>query len=130
MGKDVSRVTRKKILVVEDDADTRELYCELLAAEAFEILQAESGKAGLDQLHASESLEAVIIDLSLPDMSGLDFVKEVRADPRWRSLKVIVISGWDNLKAKADSVGAWAHLRKPFDLAALGRVVHSLSAAS
>jgi CheY-like chemotaxis protein len=123
-------MTKKKILVVEDDADTRELYCELLEAEAFEILQAGSGKAGLDRLHSSETLDAVIIDLSLPDMSGLDFVKEVRSDPRWQGLKVIVISGWDNLKAKADSVGAWAHLRKPFDLAALGRVIHSLGSAS
>lgn len=115
-----------KVLVVEDDSDTRQLYCELLEAESISTLAAGTGQAGLAHLAGPEPIQAILLDLSLPDMTGMDFVEKLRKDPKRRDVKVIVVSGWDNLRAKAEALGVWAYLRKPFSLPSLTSLIHSL----
>jgi DNA-binding response OmpR family regulator len=56
--------------------------------------------------------------MTLPDMSGADFILKLRTLPGGSSLKVLLVSGVDDLKAKSQALGAQGALRKPFELSA------------
>ena len=100
------------ILYVEDNAGTRELFAELLAAAERRIVSVADG-AGARAALREQDVDLLMTDIELPDGSGLDVAREaLRQNP---GLPVIVCSGHD-LTDVARSLGPTAHpLRKPFD---------------
>jgi two-component system cell cycle response regulator len=105
------------IMVVEDDPDTREMYCQALESD-YRVVSAGSGQQALELL-TNEYPDMLILDVSLPDMSGLDFIKRMRAEPARQKLKVLMVSGWQDIGSMAEKAGAFGYLRKPFDLLVL-----------
>lgn len=101
-----------KILVVEDEAPIRRFVKISLEASGFHVI--ESGKA-LEGLHlaASHQPEAVIVDIGLPDMTGFDFITELR---RWYTgpLLVLTVHDQEEDKVRALDLGADDYLTKPF----------------
>ena len=81
-----------KILVVDDDADVREIVAESLAELGYGVVQAASGEEALPMLDAPDGIGLVITDVRMPGMSGLDLARQAQA--RHPSLRVIVISGY------------------------------------
>jgi CheY-like chemotaxis protein len=81
------------VLVVDDSAETCELYAEFLSA-AFRVVTATSG---LEALHKALHLRpsAVVIDLQLPDMRGEEAIRALRRDDRTRHTAVLVVSGFE-----------------------------------
>lgn len=70
----------KKILVIEDDAITRNLFLEVLEAQGFDTIGAEDGLAGIEQ--AQKHLpDLVICDIQMPDMDGYSVLTTLRQDP-------------------------------------------------
>ncbi|MBZ9607317.1 response regulator [Clostridium estertheticum] len=67
----------ERILIVEDDKDIRDILKIYLKAESFEIWEAENGKRAFEVLEDKE-LDLVILDLMLPDISGLNICKNIR----------------------------------------------------
>ena len=84
----------KRLLVVEDNDIERAAVLELLGNDDIEIVPAPSGGAALQALRA-ESFDCVVLDLRLPDMSGFELLEQVRAEPAWSQLPVVVFTGKD-----------------------------------
>ena len=108
------------VVVCEDDELTREFLCDNLTADRFEVLPAATAAAAL-RLCRYETPDLLLLDLNLPDASGLDVLREIRAteaapafDP---DLPVVVLSGRGDARERIRGLreGADDYLVKPFD---------------
>jgi DNA-binding response OmpR family regulator len=81
----------KKILIVEDDLLVANIYRNKFAGEGFRVETASDGQAGLDSLRLFQP-DAMILDLMLPKISGVDLMKKVRSDASFRQLPIFVFS--------------------------------------
>ena len=103
------------ILVVEDDASTRTALCEYLAAAGYRVRTAATGAEGLTALQGGGEVDAVLLDLVMPDMDGFELLRRHReSDGR---AAVVVLSGLSEAEnvVKAMKFGAADYLPKPFD---------------
>jgi CheY-like chemotaxis protein len=82
------------VLVVDDDADFRELARRTLEREGYSVVEAENGRVGLARLREAKP-GVVLLDLMMPEMDGFDFVAAVQADRAWRALPIVVITAKD-----------------------------------
>ena len=113
---------RIKVLLVEDDGDSRELLAELLEAD-FDVTTAPDGVAGLrafEDVHP----DVVVTDESLPGMCGTELAHEVKH--RQPKAGVILVSGYTNVDSECCDVV----LRKPIDVERLSAAVGSLGEAA
>ena len=112
-----STATDSPILVVDDDAATRELVAIGLLRSGFEVLEAASGEAALGLIE-SEAIGLVVLDLSMPGMSGIDVVRALRERPQTAALPIILLTGKGDDYALVPSLGAGAddYLKKPVRL--------------
>jgi len=107
-------VTAPRILIVEDFADSREMYMEFLTAQGFEVSGAEDGLAALRALDGAR-FDAVVLDIALPKLDGLSVLRRLRADARFATLPVLTLSaslGVDYQRI-ALAAGATVALEKP-----------------
>ena len=118
----------KTILTVDDSRTMRELLRSALEPAGFTVIQAEDGLHGLEVLGASEP-DAIITDINMPRMNGLEFIEAVRVDAAKRAIPIIVLTT-ESDTAKKDrprKAGATGWIVKPFDparlIAAINRVV-------
>jgi CheY-like chemotaxis protein len=82
----------KKILVIDDDADTV-IYLEtLLRDNGYETISASNGIAGMDKVK-SEHPELVVLDVSMPQQSGMGFYRDIKADAKLTAIPVIIVTG-------------------------------------
>lgn len=104
----------KKILVIDDDPIERRLLQAVLGkAAGFEVITAENGQLGLER--AVPTVGAVILDLQLPDMSGMDVLKKLKSSRP--ELPVLMLTGVTDLQTAvaATQAGAYNYLTKPFE---------------
>ena len=107
----------KRILVIEDDPDIVELLRYNLEKEGFIVQAAEDGEAGLRMLRGS-ACELLILDLMLPQLSGLEVCKQVRRDPALEKLPVIMLTarGEETDRVIGLELGADDYVTKPFSV--------------
>ncbi len=100
------------VLVIEDEAPIRRFLKMALSDHGYTFKEALTGREGLDKI-AMERPDLVILDLGLPDMDGLDVVKQLR---EWSPVPTIILSarGQENDKVEALDAGADDYLTKPF----------------
>jgi hypothetical protein len=80
-----------RVLVVEDDHATREVMRRNLERENWHVLEAENGRIALQLLE--ETLpDIILLDLMMPEMDGFEFLDNIRREPRWREIPVIVVT--------------------------------------
>jgi two-component system, sensor histidine kinase and response regulator len=105
-----------RLLVVDDDEANRDILRRHLERRGYEVDEASSGRDALAKV-AAHSFEAVLLDLVMPDMDGLEVLEALKNQPRWAEIPVLVISASDDLTAAADSIqkGAEDYLVKPLD---------------
>jgi CheY-like chemotaxis protein len=82
------------VIVVDDDANFRDLARRTLEREGYTVIEADNGRAGLDRLRETTP-SVVLLDLMMPEMDGFDFVASIRANATWRSLPIVVITAKD-----------------------------------
>ena len=83
---------KKKILVIDDDATLRRALSRLLSQD-FEVVAVDSGKAALAALHSRNMFDAVLCDLNMPGMNGIDVVAAIAAVDRTLAARVIIMTG-------------------------------------
>lgn len=88
-------IQRHRILVVDDEADVREVVQLNLAKEGFDVETAPDGESALKLLQEG-TLEAAIVDVMMPGMDGLELCRAIRQDPRLRSLPVLILTARDS----------------------------------
>lgn len=115
------------ILVIEDDEDVRYMLRLVLEFEGFRTSGASDGLEALKRLRAGESPSAMVLDLRLPRMSGVDFLKTVRADPDLEKIPVLVLSGDSAAEQEAFALEVADFLSKPVDMDVLVDRVSGLS---
>ncbi|MEW6671283.1 MAG: response regulator [Thermodesulfobacteriota bacterium] len=105
----------KKVLTVDDSPSVRKLVEFTLKAKGFGVNSAGNGLEALE-LMAKERFDAVILDINMPQMNGLEFLQKIRADNTFAAIPVIMLTteGQDEDKDKAISLGATAYIVKPF----------------
>lgn len=113
----------KRILVVEDDTDLRRLYRLTLTLAGYQVDDAADGLEALRRLE-SEPPALVILDLKLPDMSGLAVRQEIAAHAATRDIPIIIVTGTDIEIPDVPCV-----LRKPVSPESLVQTVRSCLAA-
>lgn len=82
------------VLVVEDNAENREMIVRQLTKAGWQVLEAENGSKAL-QVMQREQPGVILLDLMMPEMDGFEFIGELRQHPQWRSLPVIVLTAKD-----------------------------------
>jgi diguanylate cyclase (GGDEF)-like protein len=105
---------RPRVLVVDDEADAREVLAEILQPQ-WEVLSAPDGARAVE-LTRSELPDLVLMDLAMPKLDGMQALRQLRADPVTADVPVIFVSarGDDQVKARALDLGAVDYLQKPF----------------
>jgi two-component system CheB/CheR fusion protein len=103
-----------RVVVVEDNADSRDMLCALLATAGFECHAAESGASAL-ALIDEVSPDIAILDVGLPEMNGYEVARRLRANARHAGLCLIALTGYGQASDRAASraAGFDAHLVKP-----------------
>ncbi len=102
-----------RLLVIEDDATLRETLCSQLADAGFGIEQAADGREGL-YFALEYPIDLAIVDLGLPEISGLDLIREVRE--KCKTYPILILTARDRWQDKVDglSAGADEYVVKPF----------------
>jgi two-component system cell cycle response regulator len=106
--------TRVRILVVDDEPAIREYETALLSELGHEVLAAGDGAEALELARAKQP-HLVLLDIMMPELSGIEVCRQLRADPRTRDIRVIVVSAVDAKRALEESIiaGADDFLAKP-----------------
>jgi GAF domain-containing protein/CheY-like chemotaxis protein len=84
----------RPVLVVDDDAEVRQLLRRTLESEGFAIVEAENGRVALERLRG-EPPSLILLDLMMPEMDGFEFVAALRRHEGWRAIPVVVITARD-----------------------------------
>ncbi len=98
-----SRTSARRVLVVEDDERTRSLLERNLKEEGWATACAPDGRAALDMLHRHQPT-LVLLDLLMPGMDGFEFIQHLRADPGYRDVPVVVVTGKDLTDADVEQL--------------------------
>jgi CheY-like chemotaxis protein len=101
------------VLIVEDDADLRDMMAQLLALEGFRAHAAANGLEALEYLKKGDHPELILLDLMMPVMDGWEFRRRIAQDPALAPLPVVVLSALD--EPRAADVDGVAFLKKPLD---------------
>ena len=118
-GRSLPLLAGIRILVVEDDADSRDALCTVLEMAGARVLCVESVAQAMDGVYHSFDPDVVLTDYSMPDADGLDLIREFRnvPSPRAMTVPILVLTGHseEHLRARALAAGATDLLLKPFD---------------
>jgi class 3 adenylate cyclase len=104
------------ILVVDDNADNRDMLARRLRRQGYEVLTADGGQAALDTL-ARAPVDLLLLDVMMPDIDGYAVLQRVKSDPALRDVPVVMISALDEMDSvvRCIKLGADDYLGKPFD---------------
>jgi CheY-like chemotaxis protein len=119
---------RRQILIVDDYPGARYLRSRILSEAGYEVLEAGSGTEALNMARAATP-SLILLDVNLPDISGLEVCERLKQDPATASIPVIQITGaWlsENDRQQGLSSGADAYLVEPVDDVTLLRSVVNL----
>jgi two-component system chemotaxis response regulator CheY len=105
----------KKVLVVDDSDSMRQLITFTLKGAGYEVIEAIDGREGIKQLTGS-GIDMVITDLNMPNMDGIEFLKELRSNQTFKFLPVVMLTTESQvskvMEAKAAGISGW--IIKPF----------------
>ncbi len=129
-----SRAREAWILIVDDDPDITTYLASLLEDSGYAVGTCASTTAALRAMDA-RCPDVVLVDVLMPGRSGLDFLVQVRRDPRWSRVALVLMTGMDAilqedchsyLGSHGDVRGPDAVLGKPIDVAVLRRILQKL----
>jgi len=105
----------KTILTIDDSASIRQMVALTLASAGYNVLEAGNGAEGFDQA-TSHAVDAVITDLNMPVMNGIEFIRKYRSHPASKGVPIVLLTteSDEELKRQAKEAGATGWIVKPF----------------
>jgi len=105
----------KRILVVEDQTDTRQIIRDMLASTDYEITEAENGEQALAAI-AKRRPDLILMDIQLPIVDGYTATRQIKSDPALRSIPIIAVTSYAlrEEENKARAAGCDDYVPKPF----------------
>jgi len=122
-----SKAARKRILIVEDDRLSLKVLRQLLAARGYDVLQASGGWDAINRAR-HERPDLILMDLRLPDISGLDATRLLKMDDQTKNIPIIAVTAFatPSFEATAYENGCDAYIAKPIDIENLLGTLESL----
>src|SRR5215471_7945631 len=121
----------KRILIVEDDRLSLIVLRQLLTAQGYEILESPEGWDGINRAR-NEQPDLIVMDIKLPDISGLDATLLLKKDDQTKDIPIIAVTAFVTPEDEADSLkrGCNAYVPKPVNIGNLLRTVESFLPSS
>lgn len=118
----------KRVMAVDDSRTMREMVVFTLQQAGYQVSSAEDGLKALAALKTS-SVDLIITDLNMPAMDGVTLIRTLRADPKWRTTPILMLTTESDASKKAagKAAGATGWLVKPFDPETLIDVVRRVA---
>ncbi len=103
------------LLIVDDSESIRELISSNLKDAGYNVIKAINGQDGLDKINGD--IKLIVTDLNMPIMDGITMVKNIRKNPTYKHMPIIMLTTESQLEKKnaAREAGATAWMTKPFD---------------
>ena len=104
----------RTVLIIEDEADAAELFAEMMRVSGFHVLKTTNSAPALSMMSANRP-DVVILDIMMPETSGLDILRQMRRDPELAGVPVVVVSAKSmpaDIKNGMEA-GASTYLSKP-----------------
>lgn len=120
---------KKCILIVDDSESVREVVSAALVESNFEVVQGVDGKDGLEKLHSrSNDIGLILSDLNMPNMDGIQLVKEVRKNEKFKFLPILMLTTESQTakKMEAKKTGATGWIMKPFEKVKLLKIINKV----
>ena len=107
----------KTILIVDDSSSLRTVVKLALNRAGYDVLEANDGVEGLEQLDKAGKVNLIVSDVNMPRMDGITFVTQVKQHPRHKFVPVVMLTteGQDAKKEQGRAAGAKAWIVKPFN---------------
>lgn len=106
--------TSKTVLIIEDEEDAAELFAEMMRVSGFRVLKTSNSTPALTMM-ADEKPDVIILDIMMPEISGLDILRQMRRDPQLANIPAVVVSAKSmpaDIKNGMEA-GASTYLTKP-----------------
>ena len=118
-----------RILVIEDDWDILEVMKLMLEDEGHQVVTAKHGRAGLETIHgAGKPFDVVVMDISMPEMSGIEVAQALRADPKTADMRIAIHTALDERSVRERFVDYDLFLTKAHDADVLPAKISALLA--
>jgi two-component system, chemotaxis family, chemotaxis protein CheY len=113
---------KKRALVVDDSGTIRAILREIMSNLGFEVHEAEDGASALEWLKQNGPAEVTCLDWNMPVMNGIQVVKYVRSDDRFKDMPILMCTSEVELERVMEALreGANEYIMKPFDQEAIG----------
>jgi two-component system cell cycle response regulator DivK len=121
----------KRILIVEDQQDNRQILRDLLMSAGFDMIEAENGADGVTAA-VSERPDLILMDIQLPIMDGYEATRRIKANPDLSAIPIIVITSYalSGDEAKARAAGCDGYVTKPYSPRELLRKIRTFLPAA
>lgn len=124
-----SAAARRLVMVVEDDPDSRSVISRMLQTEGHLVVEVGAGSQ-VTELALRHYPEVIALDMILPDIPGLEVLRQLKANEKTRRIPVICMSVSDDLSSQSLQLGAAQFLRKPLEVGGLLRAIHTVCSAA
>ena len=116
-----------RVLLIEDDSATAQSIELMLKSESFNVYTTDLGEEGVD-LGKLYDYDIILLDLNLPDMSGIDILEKVKTNPHTKRLPVIVLTTTDDEREiqRCYDLGANVYITKPVDYDSFAHAIRQL----
>ena len=120
----------KTILTIDDSASIRQMVAMTLTAAGLDVIEAVNGQDGYDKA-TSNTVHAVITDLNMPVLNGIEFIRKYRQHPASKGIPIILLTteSDEELKRQAKEAGATGWIVKPFKQDQLLAVIKKVTGA-
>ena len=118
-----------KILVVDDSSSMRQMIKFSLMEEGYDVTEAVDGEDGLKKLEAMDECLLIFSDINMPNMNGIEFIKNVRAGSKFKFVPIVILTteSETSKRQEGSSAGATAWMVKPFTPEQLTNVIKKVT---
>ena len=108
-------MTNKKILVVEDTEDNRQILRDLLGMAGYDMIEAHDGAEGVSQA-TEHKPDLILMDIQMPVMDGYEATRRIKADPELKAIPIVAVTSYalSGDEEKARAAGCDAYIAKPY----------------
>ncbi|MDM8514825.1 response regulator [Desulfobacterales bacterium HSG16] len=119
---------QKTILIVDDALSVRGLLKMTLEGSGYKVAEACDGKDALNKVSTLKSLHLIFVDLYMPNMGGMEFIKALKASPKHKFIPIVVLTKESDpaMKREGQAAGAKAWVVKPFKPETIVNVVQKI----
>ncbi len=118
----------KKVLVVDDSALIHQMYKMVLMRYHCQIVDAINGQDGLDKLAKHPDVNLILLDINMPVMNGIEFIKKVKAAGSYEQIPIVMVSteGKEEDTLRGLALGAKGYVKKPFQPSDLHALIEKI----